>query len=112
MLAAGATLTPVCSGLAALLGQQLYPTNYAWNQNISSAPVVANSAAIISHIGPSITIHPDWYADNPANGSNPLYGIPFNVVHGNNTAKINVIVDNYPGESDIVAVPKIGRAHV
>ena len=44
---------------------------------------------------------PTWYADNPANGSAPLYGIPFNVVHGNSTAKINVTIDNYPGESDI-----------
>ena len=41
----------------------------------------------------------------PTNGTSPLYGIPFNVVHGNTTAKINVTIDNYPGESDIVPVP-------
>ncbi len=105
MLAAGAALTPVCSGLAALLGQQLYPSDYPWNQNISQAPVAANSAAIIAHIGTTVTIHPDWGDDNPANGSSPLYGIPYNVVHGNSTAKINVIIDNYPDESDIVGVP-------
>ncbi len=42
-----------------------------------------------------------------ANGSSPLYGIPYNVAHGNapGVAKVNVIIDNYPGESDIVAVP-------
>jgi hypothetical protein len=105
ILTAGATLAPVCSGLASLLGSQLYPANYPWNQNITNAPVATNSAAIISHIGSSITIHPDWYADNPANTNSPLYGIPYNVVHGNTTAKINVIIDNYPGESDVVAVP-------
>src|SRR5579862_4241444 len=105
VLTAGATLAPVCSGLASLLGSQLYPSNYAWNQSITNAPVATNSAAIISHIGSSVTIHPDWYADSPANGSSPLYGIPYNVVHGNTTAKINVTIDNYPGESDIVAVP-------
>jgi hypothetical protein len=105
MLAAGAVLTPVCSGLAALLGNQLYPTNYPWNQNISQAPVATNSAAIIAHIGGSTPVHPDWGADSSTNGSSPLYGIPYNVVHGNTTTKINVIVDNYPGESDIVGVP-------
>ena len=104
-LTAGAALTPVCSGLASLLGSQLYPANYAWNQNITNAPVATNSANIIAHIGTAVTIHPDWYADSPANGSNPLYGIPYNVVHGNTTAKINVIIDNYPGESDVVGVP-------
>ena len=33
------------------------------------------------------------------------YGIPVNIVHGNSTATVNVIIDNYPGESDIVPVP-------
>jgi hypothetical protein len=90
-----------------LLGQQLFPSDYPWNQNISNAPVAANSAAIIAHIGSSIGIHPDWGNDSPSNGSSPLYGIPFNVVHSNapGTTKVNVIIDNYPGESDIVPVP-------
>jgi hypothetical protein len=105
LLAAGAALTPVCSGLASILGQQLYPSDYPWNQNIANAPVAANSAAIIAHIGASTFIHPDWGADNPANGNSPLYGIPYNVVHGNSTAKVNVTIDNYPGESDIISVP-------
>ncbi len=105
MLVAGAALMPVGPALASLLGNQLYPANYPWNQNITNAPVAANSAAIISHIGNAIHIHPDWGADNPANGASPLYGIPYNVVHGNSTTKINVSIDNYPGESDIQAVP-------
>jgi hypothetical protein len=88
-----------------LLGYQLFPSDNPWNQNISDAPVAANSAAIIARIGASVRIHPDWGADNPANGDDPLYGIPVNVVHGNSTAKVNVIIDNYPGESDVVAVP-------
>jgi hypothetical protein len=88
-----------------LLGQQLFPADYPWNQDITSAPVAANSAAVMAHIGTSINLHPDWGEDNASNGASPLYGIPFNVVHGNTTAKINVIIDNYPGESDITAVP-------
>jgi hypothetical protein len=88
-----------------LLGQNLFPADYPWNQNISNAPAAANSAAIISHIGSAIKIHPDWGNDSAANGSSPLYGVPVNVVHGNSTAKVNVIIDNYPSESDIVPVP-------
>lgn len=91
--------------LLTLLGQQVFPLDYPWNQDISNAPVAANSAAIISHIGSTIKIHPDWGEDNPANGASPLYGIPYNVVHGKMTAKVNVIIDNYPGESDVVPVP-------
>ncbi len=88
-----------------LLGQQLFPADNPWNQNISNAPVATNSAAIIAHIGATIHLHPDWGADSPANGDDPLYGIPVNIVHGNSTAKVNVIIDNYPGESDIAPVP-------
>src|SRR5260370_26497104 len=88
-----------------LLGQQLFPSDYPWNQNISNAPVAANSAAIIAHIGSSVGIHPDWGADSSANGSSPLYGIPVNIVHGNSVTKVNVTIDDYPTESDIVAVP-------
>ena len=91
--------------LLTLLGQQLFPADNAWNQNVSSAPLAANSAAIIAHIGASIRVHPDWGADDPANGTDPLYGIPVNIVHGNRTAKINVVIDNYPDESDIAPVP-------
>ena len=65
-----------------LLGQSVFPADYPWNQNISNAPVAANSAAIISHIGTGIHIHPDWGQDSKSNGNAPLYGIPFNVVTG------------------------------
>jgi hypothetical protein len=90
--------------MLSLLGQQLYPSDYPWNQNISTAPVASNSATIIAHIGNSVRLTPDWGADNPASPG-PLYGIPVNVVHGNSTAKVNVIIDNYPDQSDIQPVP-------
>src|SRR5437660_5254453 len=90
-----------------LLGQQLFPSDYPWNQNIASAPVAANSAAVIAHIGSTIGIHPDWGEDSAANGNSPLYGIPVNVVHGNaaGVTRVTFVIDNYPTESDIVAVP-------
>jgi hypothetical protein len=90
--------------LPSLLGQQLFPSNYPYNQNIANAPVAANSAAVIANIG-GAKIHIDWGADSSANGASPLYGIPFNIVHGNSTAMVNVIINTYPGESDIVPVP-------
>src|SRR5580692_2179445 len=98
----GMAATPA---MGQLLGQNLFPSNSPWNQNISNAPVATNSASIIAAIGGSVKIHPDWGADSPTNGTSPLYGIPFNVVHGNSTAKISVIIDNYPSESDIVPAP-------
>jgi hypothetical protein len=89
-----------------LLGQQIFPSDNAWNQNISNAPVAANSASIIAHIGGSVTrLTPNWYADKPADGAAPLYGIPFNVVHGNSTGKVSVGIDNFPDESDVQPVP-------
>ena len=93
-----------------LLGQQLFPSDYPWNQNIAGAPVAANSAAVITRIGAAVHVHPDWGADSASNGSAPLYGIPVNVVHGNTTPRVNVVIDNYPGESDIVPVPMPANA--
>jgi len=91
--------------MLSLLGTQLFPADNAWNQNISNAPVASNSAAIIANIGSSIHLHPDWGADNPANGTSPLYGIPVNIVHGGNTTLVTVSIDNYPDESDHPQVP-------
>ncbi len=100
--AAGVAVTPA---MGQLLGQNLFPSNNPWNQDISSAPVATNSASLISAIGGSTKIHPDWGTDSPTNGTSPLYGIPYNIVHGNSTAKVSVIIDNYPGESDIISAP-------
>src|SRR4051812_39269806 len=73
---------PITRGFAALLGSNLFPPDNPWNQNISQAPVATNSAAIISNIGNG-RFHPDFGQDYQT--GNPLYGIPYNVVHGNTT---------------------------
>ncbi|QEH31592.1 IPT/TIG domain protein [Aquisphaera giovannonii] len=92
--------------LLTLLGQQLFPSDNAWNQNVSAAPVASNSAAIINNIigryGDG-RFHPDFGQDY--RGGNPLYGIPFNVVHGNSQPKVRVVVDGYPDESDLMDAP-------
>ena len=88
-----------------LLGQQIFPSDNPWNQNIANAPVAANSAAIISHDGGSgVKLHPDWGPEYPSSVY-ALYGISINVVHGNTAPKVNVIIDQYADESDIVPVP-------
>ncbi len=89
-----------------LLGQQLFASDNPWNQNIASAPVASNSAAIINNI---ISLygnghfHPDFGQDTQ--GSDPLYGIPFNIVHGNTQPKVHVVIDDYASESDIQDAP-------
>src|SRR5262245_47778477 len=89
-----------------LLGQNLFPADNPWNQKITNAPVAANSAAMIGNIVNSFgdgRLHPDFGQDT--NTPDPLYGIPYNVVHGNSTPKTNVVIDLYASESDIVPVP-------
>src|SRR5262249_3335426 len=92
--------------LLTLLGQQLFPSDNPWNQNIASAPVATNSTAIMNNI---ISLygdkrfHPDFGQDT--RGSNPLYGIPFNIVHGNSQPKVHVVIDDYADESDIEDAP-------
>jgi hypothetical protein len=84
-----------------LLGNQLFPSDYPWNQKITNAPVSTNSAAVMSLIGGGTQFHPDFGQDTQ--GSNPLYGIPVNVVHGNTATKVNVVIDDYASESDNVS---------
>jgi hypothetical protein len=50
-------------------GRQVFPLSNWWNQDISQAPVDANSAAYVSFIGPTRRLHPDF-------GPSP-YGIPY-----------------------------------
>lgn len=90
----------------ALLGNELFPADNAWNQKITDAPVAASSTAIlnnlISRYGDG-RLHPDfsqYYGTHDA-----LYGIPYNVVHGNSVAKLNVVIDGWPDESDVVPAP-------
>src|SRR5262250_3129159 len=83
---------PVHKAAASLLSSNLFPADNPWNQNISQAPVATNSAAIISKIGNG-RFHPDFGQDYRA--TNGLYGIPYNVVHGNTTPKIHVVIDAY-----------------
>jgi hypothetical protein len=90
-----------------LLGNQLFPADNPWNQKITNAPVAANSAAVLNNLIANYgdgRLHPDVGQDYGTPGTQ-LYGIPYNVVHGNGVAKVNFVIDAYPGESDLLPVP-------
>jgi hypothetical protein len=89
-----------------LLGNQLYPSDHPWNQRISNAPVASNSTAVMNNITTLYgngQLHPDF--GQYYGGANDLYGIPYNIVHGNSTPKSTVVIDAYADESDTGQVP-------
>src|SRR5438477_4380683 len=80
-----------------LLGHQLFPADYPWNQNIANAPVSANSATIMNSILTTHgngQFHPDFGQDYRT--GTDLYGIPCNVVHGHSTPKTTVVIGAHP----------------
>jgi hypothetical protein len=83
-----------------LMGNTLFPADNPWNENIVNAPVAANSATLVASIGATASLHPDF---GTAYGG-ALNGIPFNVVTGSQP-KVNIIIDAYPGESDLQPIP-------
>lgn len=89
-----------------LLGNSVFPADNPWNQKITNAPVSAQSAAVMNSVISKYgngRLHPDFGQDT--NSDNPLYGIPYNAVHGNSQAKVNVVIDAYADESDVQPVP-------
>ena len=98
---------PIITARGALLGTNLFPADNPWNQNISQAPVATNSVAIMSRIIAAYgngRFHPDFGQDYQQTNT-PLYGIPYNVVHGNSAAKVHVVIDAYASQSELVDAP-------
>ena len=90
-----------CNGMsvgqgANLNGFHLFPADSAWNQDISSVPVDANSGTIITFIGPTVALHPDF-----GTGGN---GIPYSVV-GSQQPFVNINFNAFGGESDPGPMP-------
>jgi FG-GAP-like repeat/IPT/TIG domain len=86
--------------LMTLSGNMLFPADNPWNEKITNAPVAANSAALVASIGLNSSLHPDF--GTVWDGS--LNGIPVNIVSGTQP-KVNVVIDAYPGESDLLPIP-------
>lgn len=71
-----------CSQIATGVGASLngflpFPANSLWNQDMSAAPVDANSTGIINFIGGNAAVHPDFGAGLYTGGK---IGIPYVVV--------------------------------
>jgi hypothetical protein len=95
-----------CSGLALGQGGSLngflpFPADNLWNQNIASAPVDANSAAIINFIGGSAAVHAD-FGSGEYQGSS--IGIPY-VVVGAGQVPVAINFTAYGDESDPGPMP-------
>lgn len=94
-----------CSGLdtgvgAALHGFLPFGANSAWNQDISSAAVDPNSAALIAAIGSNTRLHAD-FGSGTYNGS--TIGIPYEVVSAQPPVKVRIT--QVPEESDPGPMP-------
>jgi hypothetical protein len=86
---------------ASLNGFVPFKSDNLWNQDISSASVDPNSAAIISFIGSGIGLHPD-FGSGLYNGSS--IGIPYLVV-GSQQAMLPIVFTAYGDESDPGPMP-------
>jgi hypothetical protein len=85
-----------------------FPADNAWNQNIASAPVDPNSAAIINFIGPGDPVHPD-FGSGEYNGSS--IGIPYIVVDSQQ-APVAINFTAYGDESDPGPMPVPANAPI
>jgi hypothetical protein len=86
---------------ASLNGFLPFSASSAWNQDISSAPVDPNSAAIVNFIGTSTPVHPDFGAGQ-YNGS--YMGIPY-VAVDSTQAPVTINFTAYGDESDPGPMP-------
>lgn len=80
---------------ASLHGKQLFPSDNAWDQDISNAPVDPNSNNLIASIGLNSNVHPDF--GTVYNGA--PNGIPYIVVAGTQTL-VPINWTAYGDESD------------
>jgi len=86
---------------ASLNGYVPFPSSYAWNTSIASAPLDPNNAAITSAGGfAGLHLHHDF--SSVAGGN---YGIPYIVVDSSSTPLVPIDVVAYSGQSDVAYAP-------
>jgi hypothetical protein len=95
-----------CSSLSLGQGASLggfvpFPSDNPWNQDISSAPVDANSSAIIGFIGTGVGMHADFGAGQYQGST---IGIPYLVVGGQQTP-VTINFTAFGSESDPGPMP-------
>jgi hypothetical protein len=96
------TCTLGASGQQVIQGVQIFPSNNVWNTRIDGLSVDKNSSKYVSSLGANTNFHPDW-------GSDPTYGIPYNLVTGNpaTTPLVNFPTFQYADESDPGPYPTV-----
>jgi len=87
--------------LTSLNGFVPFAAGSLWNTDISTAPVDPNSANIISYIGASVTVHPDFGSGTYGGQS---IGIPYQVV-SSAQPRVAVKLGAYGDESDPGPMP-------
>jgi hypothetical protein len=101
-----ATIPSACGGMStgvntSLNGYVPFPPTYAWNTDISSAPLDPNNDTITSAAGfAGLHLHHDF--SSVAGGN---YGIPYMVVDSTSTPLVPIDVVSYPDESDVAYAP-------
>src|SRR5579875_443902 len=75
-----------------IAGCPLFPKDNPWRRDITHAPVSRHSAAWVRSIGRTVHLHPDF-------GSNPSYGIPYEVVP-KDQRRVPIRFTAYGDESD------------
>jgi hypothetical protein len=102
--ASGAATAGPCEVFPPFAGAPRAPSaadQTAWNQVVAKSPVHRNSRAIVRQINRDggTTLHPDF-------GSNPDYGIPYEVVGASQPdVEVRIGPDGYPDESDFGLAP-------
>jgi hypothetical protein len=102
----GSQQTSSCSQMslgqgASLNGFLPFPSDNLWNKDISASPLDPKSAAIITYVGSTIGLHPDFGAGQ-YQGS--YMGIPYTVV-GSSQQLIPINYQAYGSESDPGPMP-------
>ncbi len=96
-------LTLLCASFATaappqISGCNVISVNNIWNTPINKLPVAANSAAYVATIGARAPLHPDF-------SSNPIYGIPVNVIPNEKGTQNVAVLFQYSDQSDRVLYP-------
>ncbi len=81
-------------------GVQVFPPTSIFNTRIDNLPVDKNSSKYVKSLGSSVHFHPDW-------GTDPTYGIPYNVVTNSSNPLIDTPVIYYADESDLGPYPHV-----
>ncbi len=107
----GSLAAPSCSGMslgngASLNGFIPFSSTNAWNTNIASALVDANSSAIVAAPGfAGWYLHPDFGAENES-------GIPYVVVDSTATPTVSLNITDSASQSDVVVAPYPANAPI